>query len=700
MPNFLKLRAKSWAVPGCALFLLCSPALAAAQPQGPTGAPLTCKQMWAEAMAQAEHAALAQANLAAGTAPAGASLWAATWAARWKSVWQAQGDALPSTPGLACCDHWFETAAQAGKDAWTQAMQAAPVPSGAAGAWATKFSAAYAKAWADAWFLGYPVLCAQAKVNASAKALVGAGAAAKGGAFAWANAVALAGAFAYAAQASYQTAWGESQASAWAEAGAVAEAEANAVGESSSYAQVANNCARVHASSCVQAAASAFAAAWASSGASAFADAYADAWAQAYAAAFATAWAQSASAAGGIGFSQAAAKALATAVADGYAAAWQEKLAKRTEVAQIVHWWMTPNSPKPPIAQISRLLARDERSAMQAVAANALKKAIGGQIAWAIALRAAADKASAGITAYASSWVDAWAQSWAADWATNWIDTYIAMCSQAAAAACVECPPCDEEESGEQPSQEDAGWPPQPDTDEEEPPQTISKPQGFTYTMVGLGVTAGNVFRMIITNETAKPIVVYVPAGTVFDPDDSADQREEMSTSVRIHVPANGTAQAPLNGYCLDYGKQAPPSEQLGLLTREPLLEASLEGAVSYAEPASRPAAPAHVNYTVDTNPNAGAPVLKIIIAGNRLSATGKYHTDMPPDRYKMAVIQRAIWVYESRGTSAPHTRDTLVNDIRKQVKETGGTQTEQQIQDLATHIMDDVNATLTAAGV
>ncbi|MGO9641482.1 MAG: hypothetical protein ACLP1Y_09290 [Candidatus Acidiferrales bacterium] len=686
------------------LLALGLPALAAARPQAPMGAPLTCKEMWLDATAEAARAALEKARLDAG-APAGAaaSLWETTWLARWKSVWETKVDTLNPGPDGACCDiNWFELAAQTGKAAWTQALQAAPTPSGAVGAWAGKFAAAYAKEWADAWFLRYPFVCAQARVNASANALAKAKANAAAGVFAWADAVALAGAFSFGAEDSFQDAWGESQASAWAEAGAAAEAEANAAGTAETASLVEGNCAAVRANSCARAAASAFASAWSSAGADAFADAYADAFAEAYAAAFANSWAQAQSAAGADALSQGAANALAKAVADGYAAAWRERLASHAELPAIVHWWMTPGAPMPPVKKIQRLLARDQRSVMQTVAAAALKNALAGQIAWALAIRQTAAQAKKDVVSYASVWVSAWASAWAADWAEQWVETYIEMCSQAAAAVCAECPPCEEEWAGEQPGQEDYGWPEQPQ-DEEEPPRTISRPQGFTYALVGLGVTAGNIFRIVVTNGTGKPIIVTIPGGTLFEPDNPDDQRMEISQPVRVHIPANGSAQAPLDGYCLDYGKQAPPAEQLGMLNGEPLLVAALENAAVYAAPSAGPAGslpPPKVTYHADPNAGAGAPVMRIILAGDKLAATGKFHNDLPPARYKLAVIQRAIWVYESKGTATPHTRDTLLGDIRKQVKETGGTQTEDQIQDLVNHIMEDVNAVLSAAGV
>jgi hypothetical protein len=106
------------------------------------------------------------------------------------------------------------------------------------------------------------------------------------------------------------------------------------------------------------------------------------------------------------------------------------------------------------------------------------------------------------------------------------------------------------------------------------------------------------------------------------------------------------------------------------------------------------------VKYQVDENPAASAPFLRIIQAGNRLASEPKFHTDMPPYQYKLAVTQRAIWTYASRNTPKPHTRGTLLADIRKRVKDSGGTQTEDQIQELVNHLMEDVETVLRTAGV
>ena len=100
------------------------PVVAGARAQAPSGAPLTCKQMWLKATEEAARAALKKARLEAG-APAGvaADAWEKAWVAQWMSVWEAKADTLVPGPDGVCCDiDWFELAAQTGKAAWTQAL--------------------------------------------------------------------------------------------------------------------------------------------------------------------------------------------------------------------------------------------------------------------------------------------------------------------------------------------------------------------------------------------------------------------------------------------------------------------------------------------------------------------------------------------------------------------------------------------------
>jgi hypothetical protein len=657
----------------------------AAQAQLPMAA-IDCQKIWNDAMNEAARAALERANRDAGAAPAGAGApWANAWTQVWKSTWTQAGLTLkPDMHGDCCHNNWFEMAVNTGKLSWTKAWGAAPHLTGAAEAWATRFAKAYAEEWANSWFLHYPWFCAQAKVNAAVVAAAKANASAQAGAFAWATAFAAAGAFATSSQNSFNYSWSESSASAWATTGALALASAQASGSSAASTYVSGDCAIARASACAEAAAAAFAIAWADAGASAWADAYAYAWAQAYAAAFAQAWSQAQASAGGVALAKAASQAYASAVADSYAAIWREKLASHAQIPQIVAYWTTPGAPRPNLRKITTLLAVDQMSTMQTIFAAALKKAQGGQVAWNIAFNQFADQAARTATAEAEAWADTWAADWASSWAYDWMEAYISICAQAAAAVCKTCP-----------CTTTPGTSTTPGTTQERP-RTVTRPTGFTYTLTGLGVNSGTIFVITVSNQTDQPLVVEVPAGTVFIPSDPADQRTIIDKTEDTPVAPNQSAQSPLTGYCLDYGKQAPPATILGGLNSDGVLVASLgpDSILSSLPQGSR------VMYSVDDNPAAYAPILRIIQSGNDMAAQGKFHKDLPPDRYKQSVIQRAIWTYTSRGSASPHTRETLLADIRKQVKDTGGSQTDAQINDLVNHLSEDITAVLKAAGV
>lgn len=663
------------------------PIAARAQAPMPPMPPMDCKKIWEDAANEAARGALARANRDAGAPAGAAAAWATAWTQAWKNSWSAVGATLkPDQNGDCCRIDWFELGVDAGKTAWGKAWQTAPHPAGSAQAWADKFSAAYADEWANVWFVYYPFLCAQAKVNASVLASASANAAAKGGAFAWAWGFALAGAFATGWEDSFATAWGESASSSWATTGALALASAQANASSWAAAGVSGDCAIARAGSCADAAAAAFASAWAEAGASAFADAYAYAWADAYAKAFANAWAQANATAAGVGMASAASKAFAQAVADSYAAVWREKLKSKGQIPEIVAWWTKPNAPRPNIKKIWLLLAREQMSTMKTVFANAMKNAQSGSLAWNVAFRKAADQAAKEASIDATQWISTWSSSWANSWAYNWMATYIAICSRASAAVCKTCPCTTGTGTQERTPTGTTG----------ERPRTVSKPTGFTYVLIGLGVNSGTVFRIVVTNETGQTYAVEIPAGTVFVPDNPDVQRVITDQPTEVQTTPNGTSEAPLTGYCLDYNKAAPPATNRGSRTFEAPLVATIDprallGALQQWPP---------VKYRVDENPGQYGPVMKIIQAGNQMATQGKFHNDMPPDKYKLAVIQRAIWTYTSRGSAKPHTKDTLLADIKRQVKETGGDQTDAQINDLVNHLYEDITAVLRAAGV
>ena len=569
-----------------------------------------------------------------------------------------------------------------GKTAWQKAWQAAPTVTSANKPWASAYADAYIQQWADSWFVQFHVFCATAKANAAAKAMATASAKKKTVTDAWADVVEATDTLANAQASTWTQVWTEAGAASWASAGgeAMGLASASAVGEAESL--VAGNCALARAASCAQAAAAAYASAWAEAGSHAFADAFAAAWANASAIALASAFGAAFATSDAEAFALATAKAWSSASADSYAAAWRVILKDQAQLDKIVQWWKTPGAPVPPIKTINQTLAKANKKAFKSAMKNALKAGLKKDSKWALAFDQAESDALAAVTSWSEQWVSAWTESWASAWTATWAHTFALMCSRAAAIACAECPPCTTQTISL-------------------PPRTISRPTGFTYTLAGLGVTAGAIFQIAVHNTTDQPIVVEVPAGTVFSPDNPGSQRMVTSDDQRVPVEPNQTAQAPLQGYCLDYGKQPPPATTLGANLAEPPEVASLDPAGAMAELLAEQTPQSAVRYHVDENPAAYVPFLRIIQAGNRLAAEGKFHNDLPPDKYKMAVIQRALWIYASRSAGGPpHTRDTLLADISRQVHDTGGAQTEDQIRELVDHLMEDVDAVLLSAKV
>jgi len=655
--------------------VFCCAPLRAEPPQAITPS-FNCSQNWQEAGTLAAKDAGERARLAAGAAPSGvATSWSEAWTRAWGAAWRMAPSLIAQSRD--CCDpRWFEQAAQAGKNAWQQAWQAAATLSGADQAWADRYAATYADEWAKEWFVHYPWLCARARAKAYADAYADAGVDVDVSAQAWAHAAASVKVLADARAAVWTEVWTEAGASAWAAAGATAMASAFAAAESSALAAVSGNCAYARAQACAAAAAAAFAEAWAESGASAFANAYAAAWAEASARALASAWARAIARATAYAWAEAWSEAYAEACARAFAAVWRQTLANQGQLSAIVNWWRTPGAPRPALDTIRKVLAAAYERAFDSWWDWAWDQAWDRRKDFQQAFANARREAIAQVRSWSRSWVSAWSEAWASSWIAAWARAYAMLCSRAAAAVCVECR-CTTTTG------------------------TIGRPRGFTWTLTGLGVSAGTIFQIAVQNQTSDPLVVQVPAGTVFKPSNPEYQRTITAGDQNIEVPPNQTTKAPVEGYCLDYGLKPPPASAARAAgAKGSVLLASTDPLVVGALLAVQAGQPASVHYALDDNPVAYAAFRQIIQAGNRLAAEGKLHTDLPAAQHKLAVIQRAIWTHATRGSSQPHTKDTLLADIRKQVREAGGTQTEQQIQELVNHLWEDVEAVLRAAGL
>ncbi len=678
---------------GMILLLAAAAEGAAASPQvGKPGATAmtSCEELWREAGTGSATDALAKAKVAAGPAPsAAANGWMSGWTGAWNSAWTMPLGALTHAPGQDCCDtNWFERAAETGKASWEKAWSAASKLAGADQSWADKFAKAYADAWAKDWFERFPWLCARARANAWAKKFKTKSETILEFEWAWAMAAASAKALAEARTESWTKVWTEAGASAWAAAGASAVAEAAASARSSAMAAASGNCAISRAASCADAAAAAYAAAWAEAGSKAYAAAFAEAWATASAYALARAWALAMTESEAVAWADAWAYAYAEAGARAWAAVWRVALADKGQLDAIAGWWKSPGAGKPALQTIWKLLAADSAKAFKKASEFAWATALAQSSAAAARFREAEAEAKVEMISFATSWVNTWTQSWAYAWAEAWARAYAMMCSRAAAAACVDCRPC-------------------------VPTIGVTRASSIGYVITGAGVTAGTIFTIGLRNSTSEPVKVGIPGGTLFQPSTPDHQRMITDLDREVEVPPNGSATLPITGYCLDPGLQAPPATTLGRQTDDqpyPVL-ASLDPLDSLSRlplkmasvRTSSDQAGATVKYQMLDPADAGpgfALFKKIIDAGNKLFAEGIFHTDMPPEKYKTTVIQRAIWTFATKGSAQPHSKETLLNDLRKQVKDTGGSQSEADMQSLVDHLWEDIEATLKASGV
>jgi hypothetical protein len=105
------------------------------------------------------------------------------------------------------------------------------------------------------------------------------------------------------------------------------------------------------------------------------------------------------------------------------------------------------------------------------------------------------------------------------------------------------------------------------------------------------GETQGRILSVQVTNSSTGEIVVEVPCGLVFQPDDSADQRMMTIQTASASVPAAGSAELSPYVICIDPGKFAPNPEStygIGVMAEANLLKLAeclcaepLEGQVS-----------------------------------------------------------------------------------------------------------------------
>lgn len=186
----------------------------------------------------------------------------------------------------------------------------------------------------------------------------------------------------------------------------------------------------------------------------------------------------------------------------------------------------------------------------------------------------------------------------------------------------------------------------------------------------GKGRAAGIIFDLEITRTTQEPFTIEIALGTPISPGIVGVQIMMVGQDMVIElIESVTTVEVP--GYCLNPELLPPPSPNQ----------------IEEGQPAP--------DWTIGNpweNPMVFLGPISIIKAGNELSQLGKFHKDMPPEKYLQTVIQRAIW-YEA--DPEKYNKESLHKEIVEQVEKTGGKQTPEQIEQLTNNLWEDVDLTL-----
>jgi hypothetical protein len=233
--------------------------------------------------------------------------------------------------------------------------------------------------------------------------------------------------------------------------------------------------------------------------------------------------------------------------------------------------------------------------------------------------------------------------------------------------------------------------PSRPEDDMRIPENCAGKTVTGTYCFQGCGNPSGHMFDLILKNQTDRPISVTVPQGMVVKPtsqpaDGKPVQEVIVSDPVTVEVPPGGTVTTPVDGYCLDRGKLAPPKHP-GTQERPPVGK----------EP------PAHFPEYEKVCESPVYDVQRVItVVAKKMGKEGKLKTPFDGDKAVATVAQWAIWKETSEKDDNKEndvTKDNLKDELYKQVEKSTGKKredlsekTKQKLEEGVDQIWETVN--------
>ncbi|MCD6310346.1 MAG: hypothetical protein J7M18_06490 [Candidatus Eremiobacteraeota bacterium] len=182
----------------------------------------------------------------------------------------------------------------------------------------------------------------------------------------------------------------------------------------------------------------------------------------------------------------------------------------------------------------------------------------------------------------------------------------------------------------------------------------------------GRGNSVGEIFT--VKYEVSEPVTIFIPAGMVFSPENTRYQKvmTDKDLKIRLEPPVGKFI---ITGYCLEPWLSPPPGP--GDIKKESDM-------------------PGYRVLPVLKSRDDYSSALAIIRAGRSLYKNHRLHDDLG-NRHLQTVTGWAIWHSATRHKADGWNKIRLINDITRQVQESGPNKTPAQIQELADNLWDDI---------
>ncbi|HWR33943.1 MAG TPA: hypothetical protein VN451_10465, partial [Chitinophagaceae bacterium] len=191
--------------------------------------------------------------------------------------------------------------------------------------------------------------------------------------------------------------------------------------------------------------------------------------------------------------------------------------------------------------------------------------------------------------------------------------------------------------------------------------------QNCTITATGTGKTTGQVAALTIYNPSEKEAKGSI-VSCIIPSDGNYQPYITIKMVPVIVVPAGGTIDVKLNGYCTDITKPAATEKDIF----KPITTW-----IKIDENTKEQIPPFKTNINPDTNPEQSAPYLlksieEISKAYDKLKTEGKITTPFSgsPEKEREAVIQQTFWIYTSELRQKPYTKEQFSTRTYEQYEE------------------------------